>query len=70
MPQPLHEQQGRPQYRGALTFISGPERIESGWWDDDDQRRDYFLAENPQGQRLWIFRTREDACWYLHGLFG
>ncbi len=70
VPQPLHEQQGRPQYRGALTFISGPERIESGWWDDDDQRRDYFLAENPQGQRLWIFRTREDACWYLHGLFG
>ena len=70
VPQPLGEQQGRPQYRGALTFISGPERVESGWWDDDDQRRDYFLAENPQGQRLWIFRTRDDACWYLHGLFG
>jgi protein ImuB len=70
VPQPLHEQHGRPQYRGALTFISGPERVESGWWDDDDQRRDYFLAENPLGQRLWIFRTREDAHWYLHGLFG
>ncbi|MGY4515145.1 Y-family DNA polymerase [Lysobacter sp. HA18] len=50
---------------------SGPERIETGWWDDNDIRRDYFVVDTLAGQRLWAFR---DACadtdFILHGLFG
>ncbi|WP_051277791.1 Y-family DNA polymerase [Solimonas flava] len=44
------------------------ERIESGWWDGDDQRRDYGVTEW-QGQRAWVFRT-PDGRWFLHGLWG
>ncbi|HEY2818254.1 MAG TPA: DNA polymerase Y family protein, partial [Casimicrobiaceae bacterium] len=34
----------------------GPERIESGWWDGNDLRRDYFVAETPDGAIVWIYR--------------
>ncbi|MGE5169658.1 MAG: Y-family DNA polymerase [Rudaea sp.] len=52
----------------------GPERIESGWWDGRDCRRDYFVAENPQGELVWIYRDHrygtDDGDWFLHGLFA
>ncbi len=52
----------------------GPERIESGWWDGIDIRRDYFIAENPRGERVWIYRDHryasDDGEWFLHGLFA
>jgi len=73
-PQPLAEAAGRPQRNGALTLLAGPERIESGWWDEGeagavgDLRRDYFVALSPQREWLWIFRTR--AGWFLHGIYG
>jgi protein ImuB len=69
MPVPLEMRAGRPVYQGPVQFERGPERIESGWWDGGDVRRDYHVARNRHGARLWIFR---DACggWYLHGLFG
>ena len=56
---------------GQLRLIGGPERIESGWWDDHDVRRDYFVAETPEGGRWWIFRELEaPRGWYLHGFFA
>jgi len=52
----------------------GPERIESGWWDGRDLRRDYFVAETPQGEIVWIYRDHrygtDDGEWFLHGLFA
>ncbi len=52
----------------------GPERIESGWWDGDDVRRDYYVAQTPQGARAWIFRDHrrgaDDGDWWLHGWFA
>jgi protein ImuB len=52
----------------------GPERIESGWWDGADVRRDYFVAENPRGEAVWIFRDHrygiDDGEWFLHGVFA
>jgi protein ImuB len=52
----------------------GPERIESGWWDGADVRRDYFVAENPRGETVWIYRDHrygiDDGEWFLHGLFA
>ena len=56
--------------KGSLTLVSGPERIESGWWDELDVARDYYTAKNGDGQRLWIFRDRRTRSWFLHGLFG
>lgn len=54
-----------------LQLLNGPERIESGWWDGADCRRDYFVARDPHGRSLWVFHhPGEPAHWYLHGVFG
>lgn len=55
----------------SLNLLSGPERIESGWWDGGDCRRDYFIAEDRHGRRVWVFQTLgKSPAWYLHGVFG
>ncbi len=70
-PQVLREVHGRPQRAGALSLLAGPERIESGWWDGSDARRDYFVAQDDAGRRLWIFRDpRPPGGWFLHGWFA
>jgi protein ImuB len=52
----------------------GPERIESGWWDGRDFRRDYFVAETPHGGIVWIYRDHrygtDDGEWFMHGVFA
>jgi protein ImuB len=60
----------KPVFLDVLDFEGGPERIEAGWWDDGDIWRDYYIAQNLQGMRLWIFRDCRESRWYLHGLFG
>jgi protein ImuB len=61
---------GWPRYQGPLELVTGPERIESGWWDEAGITRDYYLARNPAGLSLWTFRDRRGGGWYLHGYFG
>ena len=57
--------------RGAVHIVSGPERLESGWWDGADARRDYYVLETAQGQRAWAFAPPgEQGGWMLHGWFG
>lgn len=52
------------------TLSSSPERIEGGWWEGRDIRRDYYHAIGADGRRLWVFRNlKGDRRWYLHGLF-
>ena len=73
LPEPalLPLEQGYPLHQGRLKILEGPERLETGWWDEDSISRDYYTAINPRGMRLWVFRNRNrDACWYLHGFFG
>lgn len=55
-----------------LTLVAGPERIEGGWWIDEQPSvgRDYFIARDPHGARYWIYRDHRGAGWFLHGLFG
>ncbi|MDP2825790.1 MAG: DNA polymerase Y family protein [Sulfuritalea sp.] len=70
-PEALREAQGRPQRGGPLALAAGPERIESGWWDGGDVRRDYFIAIDGAGRWLWIFRDpRPPGGWFLHGWFA
>jgi protein ImuB len=70
-PEALREARGRPQRAGPLTLLAGPERIESGWWDGGDMRRDYFVALDNAGCWLWIFRDpRPPGGWFLHGWFA
>ncbi|MER2492522.1 Y-family DNA polymerase [Catenovulum sediminis] len=58
--QPLHEK---------VEILHGPERINTGWWDQHVVIRDYFIARTEQGRWLWIYRTPQQN-WYVHGLFS
>lgn len=62
----------RPFHGSALRLISGPERIECGWWDGALAVRDYFIAQGAESACYWIYRERADqqARWFLHGLFA
>lgn len=67
-PLPLVVGEKGPRYQGDLVLISGPERIETGWWDGRDIARDYFWAKSPAGPMLWVYRDRRGGRnWYLHG---
>lgn len=71
-PQKLAVRDHRPWYRSSLKLIGAAERIECGWWDGGVVLRDYFVAQDGEGVRYWIYRQREgvDVRWYLQGLFG
>ncbi|MDE2678214.1 MAG: DNA polymerase Y family protein [Gemmatimonadota bacterium] len=56
-----------PQYHGLLGFrwqgrlhqlrtAEGPERLECEWWRNEAPRRDYYLVEDEEGCRYWLFR--------------
>ncbi|RQO42113.1 hypothetical protein DBV14_27955 [Variovorax sp. KBW07] len=84
LPEPLLlEMDGeRPCYRGPLSKLIGPQRVEAGWWGDKDDggqpaMRDYYVAESPEAGLVWIFRERPSARfssgevrWYLQGFYA
>ena len=74
-PEPL------PLSNAIATTLTGQhtvERIEFGWWDGFDIRRDYQVLTLNSGIRVWIYQeltprtqpARANNQWYLHGLFG
>jgi protein ImuB len=72
LPEPLLlEMDGeRPCYRGPLSKLVGPQRVEAGWWggkDDGGQpaMRDYYVAESPEAGLVWIFRERPSALLFF-----
>ena len=80
-PERLHDREVAGGERGPwcegqpLLLLSGPERIESGWWDFDPVERDYYIAQLPDGALVWIFRERVPVAganlnWFLQGRFG
>lgn len=74
--QALPERQGRPWLQGQpLRLLEGPERIETGWWDEHLAVRDYFIAGLPNGHLCWVYKPRLPAAqgaegWFLQGWFG
>jgi len=75
-PLPLAERGALPLLEGRpLQLVSGPERIEAGWWDGVPAVRDYFIAQAEDGSLVWLYRGRlpaavDDAGWFLQGRFG
>lgn len=78
-PLPLAEQRSLPWLDGRpLLLLSGPERIEAGWWDGALAARDYFIAQAADGSLVWVYRARlpptevasPAAGWFLQGRFG
>jgi protein ImuB len=66
------------RYQGQLHIVKkadGPERIEQEWWIEDGQHRDYYIVEDQDGKRYWLFRSghysvERNHRWYLHGFFA
>jgi protein ImuB len=70
-PLPLEMQDGQPYLDGALALEPDRERIESGWWDGADVRRDYFIAHDVAGARWWVYRELSaEGRWWVQGAFG
>ncbi len=71
---------GRMQWRRVsyrFSRVSGPERIGVEWWRPGEGAltRDYYVAEDDEGRRFWLFReglydeTRQPR-WFVHGFFA
>jgi protein ImuB len=66
--------------RRRIVRADGPERIFGEWWlrpKEMEAVRDYFVVEDEQGERLWVFRAGDGVDtatgshkWFLHGVFG
>ncbi|NYT83234.1 DNA polymerase Y family protein [Alcaligenaceae bacterium] len=76
-PQALVMKGDRPVHQGRpLRLVHGPERLETGWWSlHGHEKRDYFIAQDAQGARYWLYRLREpraaqETGWFLHGFFA
>jgi protein ImuB len=75
-PLPLAERDALPLLEGRpLQLLSGPERIETGWWDGQPVARDYFIAQAQDGSLVWVWRGRlpaaqGDVNWFLQGRFA
>lgn len=70
-PRRLQAGEGLAAMDQPLVLLDGPERVESGWWDDFDVKRDYFVARDSAGSKLWLYRERPDGRdWFVHGLFA
>jgi len=55
----------------TLQIIAGPERIESGWWDGGDVRRDYYRIQTLSGRQAWAYRTvGKDEPMQIQGWFS
>lgn len=65
------------RYKGQLhkvTKADGPERIEQEWWLEQGQHRDYYIVEDENGHRYWLFRlghySDRSYQWFVHGFFA
>ncbi len=75
LPQPLPAQVDWPNSFSCedgyhtINRVTGPERIESGWWRDRAQRRDYYIIEVESSARYWLFEDLIENRWFVHGSF-
>lgn len=84
LPEPLKlaTRDHRPLYQGVLYLLTGPHRVEGGWWHRLGEggqartahvQRDYWVALSEHAGVLWVFQERlasDDTAWYLHGVFA
>ncbi|MDF9620640.1 DNA polymerase Y family protein [Pseudomonas entomophila] len=55
----------------GLRLLGNAERIESGWWDGGDVRRDYYRIETRDGLRGWAYRDlAQPGPLWLQGWFA
>ncbi len=71
----LRERNDQPWWDTPLALLAGPERIETGWWDQSLVQRDYFIAEDAHHILYWVYRERTAPAggspgWFMQGRFG
>ena len=69
VPIEIQERQQGLYWRGYLTLLCGPERLQGNWWNSPSAR-DYFLAQRNDDVRLWVFRDLHKKQWYVQGIYG
>lgn len=69
---PMLFRYGKKAYK--IVKADGPERIEQEWWNSEGKARDYYVVEDEQGARYWLFRLGQygegEPQWFLHGFFA
>lgn len=83
-PEPIEAMSRVPDYppkqfiykgkRHIVVNADGPERIEREWWLEKGEHRDYYIAEDEDGCRYWLFRSGHydpdrPQHWFIHGFF-
>lgn len=69
------------RWRGVahqIVAAEGPERIAPEWWRSAprERERDYYLVEDGNGRRFWLFRAGrygtdgEPPRWFVHGVLA
>ncbi len=66
------------RYKGKLHKVvksDACERIESEWWLGGGLHRDYYIVEDEEGKRYWLFRlgnyeANKNPSWFIHGFFA
>ena len=71
-PKPLQGKDPGWQAGGPWQLLSGPERVEFGWWDAQPCKRDYYCALDRNSSLVWLYQDllEEDSRWFLHGYFA
>lgn len=54
---------------GPIRLIYGPQRIDSHWWQER-QQRDYYIAHHQSGSYCWVFQDRQSQRWFLQGWYA
>jgi protein ImuB len=68
------------RWRGVLYGVAaseGPERIRPEWWRGGElgRERDYYVVEDEEGRRFWLYRDGAygetvQPHWFMHGVFA
>ena len=74
LPQAKPLQGKAPEWKtgGPWQLLSGPERVEFGWWDSQPCKRDYYCARDSNSSLVWLYQDLldENSRWFLHGYFA
>lgn len=65
------------RYKGKLFQVAKAdacERIEPEWWLEGGLHRDYYILEDEEGKRYWVYRSghyesETVPLWFIHGFF-
>jgi protein ImuB len=55
--------------RRRVESLTGPERLQGGWWSPEPFARDYYRLQLEGVGQLWIFRDGADGAFYAQGVF-